>query len=57
MLKNQTVNHVSEHLSAMCPVYKQLGEGLRINVAEGDEPPPYGKCLTKQDSLEAITYA
>ena len=21
MLKNQTVNHVSEHLSAICPVY------------------------------------
>jgi len=26
MLKNQTVNHVSEHLSAICPVYTQ-GEG------------------------------
>lgn len=27
MLKNQTVNHVSEHLSAICPVYT-VGEGL-----------------------------
>lgn len=26
MLKNQTVNHVSEHLSAICPVYT-VGEG------------------------------
>ncbi len=26
MLKNQTVNHVSEHLSAICPVYTN-GEG------------------------------
>ncbi len=37
MLKNQTVNHVSEHLSAICPVYTQQ-EGLRTTVAEGDEP-------------------
>jgi len=37
MLKNQTVNHVSEHLSAICPVYTQLGEGLRTDVAEGDK--------------------
>ena len=28
MLKNQTVNHVSEHLSAICPVYTQVEEGL-----------------------------
>lgn len=28
MLKNQTVNHVSEHLSAICPVYT-VGEGPR----------------------------
>lgn len=27
MLKNQTVNHVSEHLSAICPVYTQV-EGV-----------------------------
>jgi len=25
MLKNQTVNHVSEHLSAICPVYTNRG--------------------------------
>ena len=24
MLKNQTVNHVSEHLSAICPVYTPM---------------------------------
>lgn len=29
MLKNQTVNHVSEHLSAICPVYTGQGEGPR----------------------------
>lgn len=30
MLKNQTVNHVSEHLSAICPVYTPYqGEGPR----------------------------
>ena len=28
MLKNQTVNHVSEHLSAICPVYTKKG-GVR----------------------------
>jgi len=28
MLKNQTVNHVSEHLSAICPVYT-LGGGVK----------------------------
>ena len=28
MLKNQTVNHVSEHLSAICPVYTvSAGDG------------------------------
>ena len=27
MLKNQTVNHVSEHLSAICPVYTRIGGG------------------------------
>jgi len=27
MLKNQTVNHVSEHLSAICPVYTACGGG------------------------------
>ena len=28
MLKNQTVNHVSEHLSAICPVYTEQGGSL-----------------------------
>ena len=46
MLKNQTVNHVSEHLSAICPVYTQQGEGLRTTVAEGDELAPYGWALS-----------
>ena len=32
MLKNQTVNHVSEHLSAICPVCTQKG-GLKKNNA------------------------
>ena len=31
MLKNQTVNHVSEHLSAICPVYTLLEEGLSLD--------------------------
>ena len=34
MLKNQTVNHVSEHLSAICPVYTIRGRvreaGVRV---------------------------
>jgi len=33
MLKNQTVNHVSEHLSAICPVYT-LEKGNREAVDE-----------------------
>ena len=32
MLKNQTVNHVSEHLSAICPVYTPNGGGLKLIV-------------------------
>ena len=32
MLKNQTVNHVSEHLSAICPVYttQRVFTGYRL---------------------------
>jgi len=35
MLKNQTVNHVSEHLSAICPVYtpsrgRRLADGRSL---------------------------
>ena len=52
MLKNQTVNHVSEHLSAICPVYTQKG-GLKSGAARhrrpgsGVEP---GKALVIVDS-------
>lgn len=35
MLKNQTVNHVSEHLSAICPVYT-FGGGS-VSEANGGE--------------------
>jgi len=36
MLKNQTVNHVSEHLSAICPVYTDMGRALDSS-EQGDE--------------------
>ena len=39
MLKNQTVNHVSEHLSAICPVYTPgQGEGPRSGGEGGGRP-------------------
>ena len=48
MLKNQTVNHVSEHLSAICPVYTVGGGSVsKANGGEGSttaglKAPPYG---------------
>ncbi len=45
MLKNQTVNHVSEHLSAICPVYTPTKGGLKNSFrrpGSGSEP---GKTL------------
>ena len=49
MLKNQTVNHVSEHLSAICPVYTPTRgnaevaetEGCDFVGPEGVKPLPY----------------
>lgn len=39
MLKNQTVNHVSEHLSAIYPVYTLEG-----GLGNADCHTPYGAC-------------
>ena len=37
MLKNQTVNHVSEHLSAICPVYTVRGRVREAGVRENQK--------------------